>query len=82
MSSNDQTRGCMRNITSDNLHGHTRSNQNYQFGSLPSHIYTVGIYPLLEPFTHNPRDPRTVHNISPSSSIINANLRSDRLFDV
>ena len=29
MSSNDQTRGRMRNIASDNLRGRTRSNQNY-----------------------------------------------------
>ena len=82
MSSNDQTRGRARNVASDNLRGRTRSNQNYQFGSLPPHIYTAGIYPLLGPFTRNPRDPRTVRNISPSSSIINANLRSDRLLDV
>ena len=82
MSSNDQTRGRARNVASNNLRGRTRSNQNYQFDSLPPHIYTADIYPLLEPFTRNPRNPRTVRNISPSSSIINANLRSDRLLDV
>src|SRR2546421_755874 len=82
MSSNDQTRGHARNVASDNLRDRTRSNQNYQFSSLPPHIYTAGIYSLLGPFTRNPRDPRTVCNILPSSSIINANLCSDRLLDV
>ena len=82
MSFNNQTRGRTRNVASDNLCSRTRSNQNYQFDSFPSHIYTAGIYPLLGPFTHNLRNPRTIRNISPSSSIINANLRSDRLLDV
>ncbi len=45
MSSNDQTRGRTRNVTSDNLCGHTRSNQNYQFSSL-SPIFILQAFTL------------------------------------